>query len=408
MVSAVLALERATCDLRAGRAQAALDELSAHRETLADVEDARKCLQEAQSQVAAEREARAREILEGARKAYEKNRIGRAKELLSSIDPEDLAADELPTFEGLMADIRRQEIVQRLERELDRHLESEDFLGALERARQLVAEIADPEERQHWRRRASELRESIRTVWHLEVQSCEAPLDELRDFRLDALETMPRIWLDDAGRELVLAVAWDDRLFLRVVDVARRLVVSRISLKTPMPLGDSLEVCLDGDRLWIAGLRGGLLELETGSWDVLSWYLLSELLPKGAVLEEVVPLPGGLFLWLKVRLRSDTWQIWVVDLKAWRVARKLPDVSAVLPIVGPEAPRVVISEFAFGARLHTALGTSASTEPLVGRYVYAAAISPDGQGLMVGVQKPRPDDEPTPEQLAGSRVALRG
>ncbi len=398
-VSAVLALERATCELRAGRAGAALDELAAHQPALADVAEAGKRLRQARSQVAAGRRARAREVLESAQTAWEETRIERAQELLDELELEALAAGERTAAEGLRADVRHRQTVRRLERELEHHVESEDYLGALERASQLLEEVADPDARQRWQRRTGELRDRLRTVWRLEIVDGEAPLSELRDFRLNALDDMPRFWLDDTGRELVLAVAWSDRLFIRVVDVERRLVVSRVSLRPPEPLGSSLDTCLDGDRLWIAGSRGGLLELAAGSWDVLSWRSLRELLPAGVILEEEILLPGGLFLWLRVRTSPNSWQIWVVDLKAWRVSRKLSEASTVMPVAGLEEPSMLVSDFRHGARLHAPRGTADSTEPLSSVLpVHSAAISPDGDGLVLVVERPPLHDDPGPER----------
>ena len=397
-VSAVLALERAVGKLRAGRPGAALDELAAHQPALGGVAEARRCLRQARSQVANRRRAHARETLETAGAAWKEERIERVQELLDGLELEALAAGEQAVAEELRADVRRWQNLRRLERELEHHVESEDYLGGLERADQLVREVTDPDERQRWRCRAGELRDRLRTVWRLEITGGEAPLSELRDFRLDALENMPRYWLDDQGRELVLAAAWSDQLFIRVVDIERGRVVSRVSMKTPEPLESPLDVCFDGDRLWVAGARGGLLELEAGSWDVLSWRSLREFLPAEGTLEEVILLPGGQFLWLRVQLSYDSWQIRVVDLKAWRVSRKLPEPSAVLPVAGPQAPAVVVSGFEHGARLHAARGTSDSTKPLLGGvYVHSAAISPDGDGLVLVADKPFEEGDPTPE-----------
>ncbi len=393
-VSAVLALELALDELDSGRPQAALDRLSPHGDVVRDVADARKCLREAQSRIATERRARASETLQAARAAFEEARLERARELLEPVDLEDLAAGERPAVEDLLAAIRHSETAGRLERELERHLESEDHLGALERSRQLLEEAQDRGERQRWQRRTGELRSQIREAWRIKAVGGEAPLEDLRDLQLDALDDTPRYWLDDDGRELVLATAWADRLFIRVVDVVRGCVVSRVSLKTPEPLGDSLEVCRDGDRLWVAGPDGYVLELETGTWDVLSWRSLRELLAEEMIIEDVILLPGGLFIWLRVRLPSNEWQIRVVDVRAWRVSRKLAERSHLLPVAGPGEPRVAISGFRHGTRLHTARGAPESTEALIGCYIHAAAIGPDEEGLVIAIEQPPVDDDP--------------
>ncbi len=397
--AAVLALERAIGELRHGRAQAALDELAAHDHVLVHVAEARDCLEEARSRVAAARRAQARETLGAARAAFEAARIERAGEQLKGLDSDVLTAGDRAAAEALLAEIRRLETVRRLELELERHLESEDLLGALERACELVERVPAAAEQERWRRRAGELRERIRTAWRLEVLAGDGPLDELRDFELSAFEDTPRYWLDDTGGELVLAAAWSDWLFLRVVDVERRLVTSRISLQTPEPLGRSLATCREGDRLRIAGYRGGLLELAVGSWDVLAWRSLRELLPAGVDVEAVILLPDSPLVWLRVRIDSSTWQLWIVDLRAWRVSRKLPEAAMVQPIVGDE-PGVVVSSFQHGARLCTALGTAEGTEPLIRLHAHTAAIGPDGAGLVLALERPLLDSDPAPERMA--------
>ncbi len=394
-VSAVLALERSLGELRAGRARAALDELSKHSQTLSDVGEARRCLREARSRVAAERRARACKVLEAAREAYREARIEDAKELLESFDTGDLGSRERPAAELLAANIRHSETVQRLECELQRHLESEDLLGALQRARQLIEQAVEPGERQHRRHRVDELQSRIHAAWRREVWRGEAALDELCDFRLEPLHESPRYWLGDGGRELVLAAAWADRLFIRVVDVERRRIVSRVSLKPPDPFGDELDTCLDGDRLWIADSRGNVLELETESWDILGWRSLRELLPRGTIIERATLLPGASFLWLEVETPPLSQQTRVVDLKAWRMSRKLPPSSLVLPIAGGAEPMVAVSGYENDARLYTARGTTAGTEALSDRFAASAAISPDKEGLVIGVR--RPDDDPAPD-----------
>ncbi|MCP3962846.1 MAG: hypothetical protein GY719_33830 [bacterium] len=401
-VAAVLALEQAVDELRGGRARDALDALSPHRDTLAGVEEARECLGQARARVAAERRGRAHEALAAAREAATRS-PKRAKTLLEDIDLDDLDGRDRTDAEDLLARIRRSEEVRRLEREVEGHIDARDFLGALDRARQLVELGAEPAERARWQRRVDELRGQVRDTWQIEVSDLEAPLEDLRDFDPDCFVDAPRTWLDDEGGRLVLASAWGDRLFVRVVDLDLRRVVASVSLRAPESLGRTLATCLDGDRLRIAGAKGGILELDTGSWEVRSWRLLGELLPSGSMVESSTLLPGGRYLWLQVRTAPSQWQTWVVDLRAWRVNRKLPAASLTLAIVGPGEPRVVLSGFKIDARLYSARGTAESSEPLMGRYIDAAAVSPGGGRLLLGFSRPEEKDE---IEAAGARLYI--
>ncbi|MCP4669340.1 MAG: hypothetical protein GY849_23660, partial [Deltaproteobacteria bacterium] len=90
-VQAVLALEQARAALDRGEAREALDAVSSHMRMLRGLGEARRCIEQAESQLAAGRRARARELLEAACAAYESARREDAKELLEAIDLGELA-----------------------------------------------------------------------------------------------------------------------------------------------------------------------------------------------------------------------------------------------------------------------------------------------------------------------------
>ncbi len=213
------------------------------------------------------------------------------------------------------------------------------------------------------------------------------PLARLHDFWTTPGTEDAGLWLADGGTRLVLANVWGAWLFLRVVDVPAQTVVARVSLRTPEPLGE-LVLCVDGDRLRIAGSGGGVLELAWPEWRISGWRRLQELLPGEARIECAMPLPGGSELWLRVEtVRHKEWQTYVVDLGAWRLGRSLAHhgVTWSMPIAGAADPWVIYAGYDFGSRLYSFRGTPAGGElPLHGE-ARAAAIDPTGEGLLVMV-----------------------
>ncbi len=396
-VTAVLALEQAIAELRRGEAQTALDVLGPHREVLRGVEEARACLEEAGSRVEAERRQRAREALAAAQDAWDESRAGRAKGLLDDIALDALDAGGRQRARQLLAGIEHAETVERLERELERHLAADDLLGALDRARQLADKAAEPEP---WIDRCGQLRQAIQKAWRVEVVDETTPLSEVHDFWTSPYKDVPGFWLDDEGRQLVLANAWGSWLFLRLVDVESRMVLTRVSLRTPQPLVE-LTTSWDGDRLWMVGARAGALEMSLGDWTILGWYALDDLFPEDTILEAAMLPPGGAYLWQEVRIpRTTDWVHHVIDLKARRESRRLPvGWVPALPVAGPGEARVLANSPYLrtvppdnGARLYTVRGALDDAELRVDRNALCVAVSPDGRGLILVLER---DEDPS-------------
>ncbi len=387
-VAAVLALNRAAGCLDRGKAREALEELTPHREALKAFAAGRQGLREARSRVARIERNRARRGLEQAEKAFGEAGARRAAELLGRFDLGRLGAGGRHRAEDLLARIRHAEALQHLERGFERHQAADELIEALGIARRLAEEAeeaAEPGGRQRWHRRIRQVRQRIRAAWRFEVADDVLPLAEIREFSpLFGAGANPQIWLDDSGRELVLADVWSRWLFLRVVDLTASRVVSQASLRTPEPLGRLVQmICVDGDRLRILSERGRLLEMARDSWEVLEWRSLRQLLPPEAVIEDAFLVPGSPYLWAVFRsLAGAAWRCWVVDLRSWRVCRKLPGHFG-QPVLGCSAPRVLQIDLDTGATLYSARGTPGPDLELPPglRVLYAATDPGDGDGL---------------------------
>ncbi|MCP4654205.1 MAG: hypothetical protein GY856_02180 [bacterium] len=363
-VQAVLALEGARAALDRGEAQEALDTVSSQMRMLRGLGEARRCIEQAESQLAAGRRARARELLEAACAAYEAARREDAKELLEAIDLGELTARERSQAEELGARIDRVETMERWEREYERHLAAEDLLGALERAEQLAEDAVEEASGRRWAGASAGLRRWIPAAWKVEVTSDALPLAELRAYSPPFTIEIPQIWLDDDGREIVLVSAWSRWLFIRVVDVDAAAVVERISLCIPEPLGRLMPViCRDGDRLRIIGQNGQFLELARRGWEILRWRSLRDLLPERAVIDQTLLPAGSPYLWFVFRMPpSQDWRSCVVDLRTWRISHRLA-ATIIDPVLGAGEPRVLSSHLEEGVRLYSARGTPSAVVP---------------------------------------------
>jgi hypothetical protein len=392
-VAAALALEQAGESLSRGYPRDAVDLVSTHMRLLRHVEDARRCLEAAESRLSVERREDARRALGRAREAAEAGELEVARQHLSDVDVGELAAEDQAKAEELAALLRRAESREFLEREHDHHLANGDVLGALERAERLAvtAEAGD----ELWPRRVAELRGRIRRDWRVEVSNEASPLDELTDSFETLLKEEPQIWLDDEGRKLVLANAWDRWLFVRVIDVEKNQVVSRVSLRTPERLGVYLPpICLDGDRLRIVGKQGHLLELAWESWDVLRWFPFKGLLPPGENVEQEALVPASPYLWIASQPpRTMDRKLFVIDTQTERICRKVPG-DVVHPLISPHASVVMVFGFHEGAKLYSVRGTPDREVRLPAAHeVHSIAVSPDGMGVWLLVVRADLDEE---------------
>ncbi len=386
--TAALALERAGAALEGGRPEDAIGLVEPHRVILGRVARARDLGREARRQIAEQCRQRALESLAAAEDALGEGRRDDARRHLAITSRGDLEPDDLARVQDLQAGIDGLSVLERLEHEHDERLAAGDLTGALARARRLAeaahATPAPGDQAARWSRNVEEIQDRIRVAWGLEVVE-DADLPAEAALRPAQWHEKSVTWLDDDGRELVLANAWNHWLFIDAVDLDAGRITDRVSLWTPEALEPALLTLRDGDRLWIADRAGNVLELARDGWKVLGFYPVQELLSGDRRAERARPMPGGR-LWLQV----TEWgldEIFLLDLRRWRLGRKLPpEGGRWVPIPGDD-PRMLVSGSGFAARVYTAQGELAS-EPLTEQSVLDADLGPDGRGLLLLVSEP--------------------
>ncbi len=424
-VTAILALEQAVAALAGGDATTALDQLAPHLKTLKGLSQARIVHDQAATALATERRELALAALDAACRALDEARLDDATRRLADVEVGVLHPRERAATDRLRRRLDHARTVALLGAELERREAGGDLLGAIGHARELQQLAASEDERDGWRRKLAELQQCLQATWRVEVVATAgsdaaesdtgAEHGELDDVPAPAARELPSVWLDAGTGELVLANAWGRWLFLRLVDLERNAVVTRVSLRTPEPLGIPLSISHEGDRLWLLDSAGAVLEIERRTWEIRSWRTLTAMLPErtelrcasrvypgrrpgGRLTEQRDPPAGGAppEAWLELGsdLQLEECTAAVVDLHAWRLGREVTR-SWPLPIIGLSEPCVVTAPLLGGGRLHAAHGAQVpgGLLPLGGR-LRSAAAAPDGVGLLItDFRGPRGDPE---------------
>ncbi len=397
--SAVLALRRGTRRLGVGDVDRAHKVLRPHREVLLCLDAGRRALEEVRERRRTARRSRATALLEQAERAFAEGQPEAAK-LLSSLDLSSLDDSGRARAGALAAAVERAETVRRLRREVERHLGDDDPLGALERVRRLEELEADGNARRRWRETAGELSERLRLAWRLETVDTPLPLSAPQGMCVSPTDDQWVAVVDDAGERLVLVNEWRGWIFLRLVEVATSQVMKRISLQPPAPVETPIDVCWSGEWVCVAGTGGGYFEIHLERGEVRAWREIRDLMRGSRELRGTLALGGDAPLWVVTREpwrrpggrgRGRNWRMHTVDLASGRLSRKLPaGRSWAIPIFGPE-PRVVFSGHKMPPKLYSARGTLESPDPILSRQVVFAAISPDGEGLLLAAWREDPD-----------------
>lgn len=422
-VDAVLALESARSALEGGDAQAALARIEPYRAILRSVKVARSLWQTAGRRLARRARSRARERLEEAAAALREGQATRSRRLLDEVSRGDLSARGLERARRLERRLEATDRLARLEGDYHSLLAAEDLTAALDRARELARRTAEesPETSQRWRRRLARLQRRLREAWRLEIVP-EPPGAE-HVIPSGSWPEKTAAWLPDGeggrpagGRDdLFVAAACERWLFIDRLDLLGRRIAERVSLQTPRPLGQPLTTRHDGDRLWIAGSHGDVLELDATTWNLLGFYPLSQIVTGDRRVARVwLPPagrppagrpPAGRWAWLSVYGFEDTEdQLLVVDLKTGRLSRRIETWHGQLvPVVLGDEPAML----AGGLRVYRVDGELRSSQLLEDGLVIDADVGPDGHGLLALVTKPAESGEEEANLAPVRRVLLR-
>ncbi len=390
LVAAVLAFERARAALRRDEPGTALDELAPHQHALRGLDEARQLEDEARVRLAAAKRKAAGATLRTAWDAFSAGDPEAARRTLDTLALTDLDTAERQRAETLRRQLDRAETAGRLEQEAAHHEAAGDLVGALERTRTLAEVAGDDEDaRRRWLDRSTALEGHLRKAWRIEVTEDPVPLAEQHDVDANPIRG-PELgaWLDDDGKELVLASCWGEELFVRLVDVESRTVRRQLSLRLPLSL-EKPECVRDGDRLLLAAAPGVYLELGIEDGRILAWRSLDEIVPPGFRVDLAVPLPGGRYLWLLLDVPGRIGErTLVVDTKTFRIARTLEKVSMFTVLIGAETPSVLCSD-ATGRRLYSDRGALRTSEPVPGLHTgFAASGPPRGEALLSLLEGP--------------------
>ncbi len=415
--AAVLALREAEGLFAQDRVDEAYAALGPHQEILAAVARTSALRQEIVQRLMEERVERNHERVrqvedsfkgEGAVAIREPEKI---LELIAEIDADYLTPEYRLWLEAAEASMRRAIELHGLAESYKRDLKAGDLFAARQNVRQyreLATRLLPASMAKTWKSPGQFLDAEIKRAWQLKHESWRlgkklAPYPGI-------LQPRPRPgqewrsenrWLDDEGRRLVVAHAFVDWLFVRILDVRSGKLLERLSMNTPKPLGAPLTTCWDGEKIRIGGADGGFVVLETKGWKIAEWEWLPKHLGKEKV-ERSVVLPRSPYVWVFSREPGDSdSKVRVLEHDAWRVMRKRSRVlaSSVLYGLRPEAseeaspepePRFLLAGKS-GSFLCAARGHLDPEEPLVARHVLAAAA--DGTGIVALVSPPDGDGE---------------
>jgi hypothetical protein len=414
-VDAVVALGRA---LAGGEPEAVATLLEPHAALLEPVPEAQRLLDEARAHRAAQRAARARAALAAARAALGAGETAAALDHLAEGGLRDLPEDVRAEIEAVRA--RAEAVAVREARAA--LLAAQRAGGRLFDARDGADELAEGAagaERARWMAVREEIQAEIQAWFRVEVDTAPESLTGLPIilWKLD-LEESVRVLTPD-GRRMVLAQVHERWVLVRVMAWETDTVETTTLLRTPEPLG-VLRIEVRGPRLWLVGRAALELSLTTG--EIVTWRGAAEVVPPPERAHDVVLVAGEApaaprFLWALPGDRTRAETVRVIDVDRRRVAREVPDIADLLPLIGGGEPRLVCAKIK-SHEVHQARGPLAPGGLI--RHlglVRAVAPHPDGQGLVAlgGVSPPYEENveplvwmEITPEGAVTARRPLDG
>ena len=386
IIDAVLAITATAAALERGDDTEAIAILEPHGPLLTGVARANELRAEAHRRITARRRAAAASTLEQVQLALAGGDLDTCERICDHLDRRDLDDEKRTQLDEARRQLRERRDVARRRARVDQLVAAGDLVSA---RRELAADLAAGDPVDASRTRLDELGAELRRTWCVRA---DYPGERCGPFDLvgELLGPLPFFegiapWLIGSGHELVVATAAGRHVFLGRVSVDDGQLLERHHLRTPEPIGDLLSTTVDGDRLWLVGEAGYVLQLAWATGEPVRWLSLAQFLTPHSRIERVFLLPGGSHLWLEAGVPADGAPTdSVIEIEPWRLRRELPASRCLQPIVAGRSSCVIGMNFDGGAVRYTERGTVAWEIAGARRQVSAATIDLDGELIVLG------------------------
>lgn len=320
----------------------ALTLLSTHEETLRRIEFARTLAREVKSAALQRESMRAEAQLHAAKNALAKGDLVALAAEVNLVNHEVLTGG---LKEELLA-IREQLNRRKAALTLCEQFRTASERGSLVDARRLakhLSEVTEGPERADWLRVVERVAAAIREDWRLCVTTCDEKTFATVPGSVGGMMEVDdsHVWVTKSRESVILVTTYERWLFIREISVSTGHLIRVASLRTPLPMQSlAMSVQVDVDSIWITGDEGCILELSSETYDVLNWWLLSELVDMDTVMI-VLRVPGTRYVWAgaaPIMPATTT----IVDLDRWRICRELKGWPLFELCLRGDAPAVVM------------------------------------------------------------------
>lgn len=390
-VDGIMALEQ----LRTDDPDAVIATLEPHEAALHRVKTAGAMLARARAAIAVKRRRVIEEQLVAASKALEENDLDRAADLLSRIPERALDGGGRDRRQALASALEHAGILRGQVKVIDDRILAGDFLGA-KTAIELLLESANPEERDRWSARYTDIAEQARQQWPVyELSMAGAPIGELPHLGAELgaeYQSLP-VWYSLDGDALFLACSHSRWIFVYVIDLATQRLRRAVVVPLPSLLGRR-DVTVWRNVVWVVGDER-LFAVDLNGLAVHAWRDLHGLSFPVRGIRAAHVLPDAGYLWV----HADEGRAVVIDLRRW-TQRDAKVGYTIARLLGSGAP-LIASFSPFGTiGLREADGRARDTYEVPGHQVHALAPHPQGGDRRLALLSRMTPDRSEPLRLA--------
>lgn len=289
--SAAVALGRAI-EIAQKDPESAIDLLTRHSKALQGVGAARDLMKEARARREEQQNEAARARVEAARRALDEGREGaarRAEEILGGALLREAPEVVRGEVEDLRTRIKSAAARQALVDAFENYRRGMHVLLARNTADELAQTAPDEGERERWSSASADLHDLIQRMFHVEVIKEPIPAGALIDFAPPRDAGALRLLLP-GGERMVIAQAFEERVFLRVVDLASATICACIAVYAMSPFELVRAEAREG-RVILIGLDGTVLVIGLENGEVIRRYRLYPEEDASARREPAAPKP---------------------------------------------------------------------------------------------------------------------